>query len=278
MDTYELLDSGNGEKLERFGDFVLRRPEPSALWGKYLSDTEWNHADGVFVREGKNTEWKLSEKVPTEWEVRFQDLTFLIKPTSSKHTGLFPEQAENWKYIEKMCKDKKPRVLNLFAYTGAATLAAARAGAEVTHVDAAKPVVEWARKNAELNGLGNAPIRWLVDDCMDFVKKEIKRGNKYDGIIMDPPAFGHGPDDELWKIEEDFMKLLELCTQLLSEEPLFIQIAGYAAGYSPIAYEQCLRQALGNRAGNYESGELLIPAKSGSHVLPSGIFARWSRE
>lgn len=275
---YELIDSGEGEKLERYGDVVMCRPDPGALWRKYLPESEWKKAQAVYTRHGQKGEWKLSKEVPQEWEISFAELRFIIKPTSFKHTGLFPEQVENWQFTEDVIRRARGtvKVLNLFGYTGGATLAAARAGAEVCHVDGSKTAVAWARKNAELSNLTDAPIRWIVDDCIAFLKREIKRGQKYDAIIMDPPAFGHGPKDELWKIEEDFLKLFDLCKGVLSENPVFIVVNGYAAGYSPRAYEQSLRQMLSNKKGVYESGELVLTAQNKTHVLPCGIYARWS--
>lgn len=275
---YELIDSGEGEKLERYGEVLMRRPDPGALWKKYLPEGEWKKAQAVYTRHGQKGTWKLSKEVPQEWELSFAELRFIIKPTSFKHTGLFPEQVENWQFTEDVIRRARGpvKVLNLFGYTGGATLAAARAGAEVCHVDGSKTAVAWARKNAALSGLADAPIRWIVDDCIAFLKRETKRGQKYDAIIMDPPAFGHGPKDELWKIEEDFLKVLDLCKSVLSENPVFIVINGYAAGYSPRAYEQSLRQMLSNKKGVYESGELVLTAQNKTHTLPCGIYARWS--
>ena len=272
---YELIDSGEGEKLERYGNFVLRRPDPGALWKKYKSDLIWEKADGIFVREGEKGNWKFDKNVPKEWQIKYQNLNFIIRPTSFKHIGLFPEQVENLKFVEEQISNsnRKINVLNLFAYTGAATLACAKAGAEVCHVDASKSAVTWASENAKISGLGDKPIRYIVDDCIKFLKREIKRGIKYDAIIMDPPAFGHGPKDELWKIDEDFNSLLNLCKEALSENPLFVLMSGYASGYSPIAYEQCLSQIV--KEGDIKSGELGIESSDGGHILPCGIFARW---
>ena len=235
---YELLDSGREEKLERYGAFVLARPDPQALWEKKLPASAWESADARFVRKGREGEWTVKPAVPGEWEVVFGGLTMLIKPTSFKHTGLFPEQEPNWEWLrDAIIAARRPvSVLNLFGYTGGATLAAAQAGAHVVHVDASKTAVAWARENATRSGLSERPIRWIVEDVLVFARREIKRGNRYDLIVMDPPAFGHGPKDELWKIEEHLLELVSLCKKLLSENPLGIEMSGYAAGYSPLAF------------------------------------------
>jgi 23S rRNA (cytosine1962-C5)-methyltransferase len=218
--------------------------------------------------------------VKRNWTIEFGNLNFQIQPSSFKHTGLFPEQLPNWQWMERVIKhaNKKPTVLNLFAYTGGATLACAKAGAEVCHVDGSKTAVAWARTNAELSGLTDAPIRWIVDDVLLFLKREIKRGRKYDAIIMDPPSFGHGPKDELWKIEEHFLELMQLCKEILSDEPLFVLINGYTAGYSPIAYQNNLNDMMQGHNGTVEIGELVIEQSAGNRLLPCGIFARWERK
>ncbi len=272
---YELLDSGREEKLERYGSVVLSRPDPQALWEKGLGDGEWGIANGRFERKGKEGEWHAKD-LPKEWQIEFGGLQFLIKPTSFKHTGLFPEQLSNWEWVAQSGVEGK-KVLNLFGYTGGATLAAAKAGAEVTHVDASKTAVAWARENAAASGLGERPIRWIVEDVLVFVKREIKRGNKYDAIIMDPPAFGHGPKKELWKIEEDFLELMQLCEQLLSDKPLFVLINGYAAGYSALAFAYNLNRFVKKFGGAIEYGDLSIAESKNERVLPCGIFARWRR-
>jgi 23S rRNA (cytosine1962-C5)-methyltransferase len=280
---YELLDSGSGSKLERYGSFVLERPDPEALWKKNLSEETWNEAQLKFVRTGTRTKWITNGSVPGSWNISFGHFTFAIKPTSFKHTGLFPEQLSNWEWTEKIIKDNQSKydqpisVLNLFAYTGGATLASAHAGAEVCHVDGSKTAVAWARENAELSGLADKPIRWIIDDVTLFLKREIKRGRKYDAIIMDPPSFGHGPKDELWKIEVHFLELMDLCKQILSDDPLFILINGYTAGYSPIAYENNLKDIMKDKKGKTEIGELTIEESHTGRLLPAGIFARWSR-
>jgi 23S rRNA (cytosine1962-C5)-methyltransferase len=277
---YELLDSGREEKLERYGSVVLSRPDPQALWEKNLREKEWKKADGWYERKGNNGVWHTKANFQKEWTIEFGGLNFLIRPTSFKHTGLFPEQLSNWNWISEKLKPEtghlKPKVLNLFAYTGGATLAAAKAGAEVTHVDASKTVVAWARENAALSDVAEKPIRWVVEDVMLFVRRELKRGNKYDAIIMDPPAFGHGPKDELWKIEDDFLTLIKMCRELLSDTPLFFLISGYAAGYSSLAFAHNLEPLIEKFGGNIEGGELTIEESKTARLLPAGIFARWS--
>ncbi|MBU0545806.1 class I SAM-dependent methyltransferase [Patescibacteria group bacterium] len=274
--SYELLDSGEGEKLERYGDFTLSRPDPQALWRKKLSEKDWKKADAVFLRDGRATEWKFNKDIPKKWEIDFGELKFWIKPTAFKHTGLFPEQYGNWIWLQNVIKSAKREVnvLNLFGYTGGATLACAQAGAKVCHVDGSKSAIAWARENAELSGLEKKPIRWILDDAVKFVGREIKRGNKYDGIIMDPPAFGHGPGGEMWKIEENFLGLLDSCKKIMSDNPLFLLVNGYASGYSAIAYENALSGIIGEK-GEVEKGALTIKESDSDRLLPCGIFARW---
>lgn len=273
---YELLDTGREEKLERFGDVLLARPDPQALWEKRLGVGEWEKAQGRFERTGKEGVWH-ENNLPKEWHITFGGLTFLIKPTSFKHTGLFPEQLSNWEWSASQISNagREVSVINLFGYTGGATLAAAKAGAKVTHVDASKTAVTWARQNAELSGLTDAPIRWITEDALKFVKREIARGATYDAVVMDPPAFGHGPAGELWKIEEDFLELMKLLPQLLSEKPLFVLINGYAAGYSPLAFAYNLEHFEKQFGGSIEYGDLSIEEQGSGRVLPCGIFARW---
>lgn len=281
---YELLDSGEGEKLERYGDIIVARPDPQALWPKSLSRNEWNKVTAIFTRESKNAGWEFKKNIPERWQIEFGGLRFWIKPTSFKHTGLFPEQASNWEWIQEKLKTQNSKVktsvkvLNLFGYTGGATLAAAQAGAEVCHVDGSKSAVTWGRENVAISGLSDKPIRWIVDDAVTFVKREIKRGRTYEGIIMDPPAFGHGPAGEMWKIEESFLPFLELCEQLLSDQPLFFLINGYASGYSAIAYRNNLERLVAKFGGSVEMGELTIQESQSKRLLPAGIFARWSRD
>jgi len=281
---YELLDAGEGLKLERYGDYTMIRPDPEALWHKGQDKDIWNKADLEFVRKGNRTHWINNSNVPNNWNISFGNFTFQVSPSSFKHTGLFPEQLPNWKWMESIIEKNIPiykrpiTVLNLFAYTGGATLACARAGVEVCHVDGSKTAVAWARQNATLSNLADAPIRWIVDDVTLFLKREIKRGRKYDAIIMDPPSFGHGPKDELWKIEEHFLELMRLCKEILTDTPLFVLINGYTAGYSPIAYENNLKDMMLGHDGNIEIGELVIEQSDSDKLLPCGIFARWERK
>lgn len=295
---YELLDSGNGEKLERYGSYVLRRPDPEVLWNKSKNINLWDNADLKFIRNGNKTKWIVKEGTSKDWNILYGGLNFSIRPTSFKHTGLFPEQLANWEWMEKIIKNEimsgkrsylkeaqgptsksesNISVLNLFAYTGGATLACAKAGAEVCHVDGSKTSVSWARENAELSGLSEKPIRWIIDDVLMFLKREVKRGRKYDAILMDPPSFGHGPKDELWKIEESFLELINLCKEVLSDDPLFILINGYTAGYSPVAYQNILIDMMKEYKGSIEIGELVIKESDTDKLLPCGIFARWSK-
>ncbi len=299
-DQFELLDSGEGEKLERYGTVTLVRPDPQALWPKKLAAAEWQKADAVFERDGREAGWKFKKTLPARWAIQYGGLQFWIKPSAFKHTGIFPEQASNWEWMRKVIAQHLPRppqrgnnrspfegggggmlasvsVLNLFGYTGGASLACAQAGAEVCHVDGSKVAISWARDNAELSGLKDKPIRWILDDAVGFVKREIKRGRRYDAIIMDPPAFGHGAKGETWKIEEHFLPFLELCREILSDTPLFFLINGYASGYSAIAYRNNLEVLKEKYQGKIEMGELTIQESGGlGRLLPCGIFARWS--
>jgi 23S rRNA (cytosine1962-C5)-methyltransferase len=289
---YELLDSGLGEKLERIGKFVLSRPDPQALWAKRLPESEWKKADASFSRDeakgdaGSKSGWTMRNEIGDRWVIDFGEMKFQIKPTAFKHIGLFPEQLVNWKWLGEEVKSVGQKnlgsdfeVLNLFGYTGGATLACAKAGAKVVHVDGSKSAITWARENAELSGLKDKPVRWILEDARAFVTREIKRERKYDGIIMDPPAFGHGPDNELWKIEEHFLGLVQDCMKLLKDKPSFFLINGYSAGYSAVAYENILLPLVEKYGGSIEIGELVISEckRDGlqTRLLPCGIFARW---
>jgi len=281
---YELIDSGNGEKLERYGKYVLRRPDPQAIWIKDMSEGKWKNADAYFFRDEDKKGWKKNREMQNEWQISLGELKFNIKPTAFKHTGVFPEQEPNWNWIKDRIKNHESRitnqpirVLNLFGYTGGATLAALSAGAEVTHVDSSKSAVTWAKENAEISGLSKKPVRWLIDDVRKFVMREIKRGVKYDGIIMDPPSFGRGAKSEIWKIEDDLPKLLEECSKILSDEPAFFLINGYASGYSSIAYYNLIHPMFEKHGGQFEMGELSIEEWVSKRLLSCGIFARWSK-
>src|SRR3989338_2267641 len=278
---YELLDSGEGEKLERYGKFILSRPDPQALWKKRLPISEWQKADAVFAHSGAKGGWKKNSRLPEKWKIEFGGLSFFIKPTAFKHTGLFPEQEPNWRWIIDKIKsanlNRPVSVLNLFGYTGGATLAALSAGASVAHIDGSKSAIAWAKENAVLSGFAEKPVRWIFDDAREFVKREIRRGGCYDGIVMDPPAFGHGPKKELWKIEDDFLGFMKLCQEVLSDTPIFFLINGYSAGYSAIAYENNLSPLVKKFGGEIEKGELAIEESGTGRLLSAGIFARWSR-
>ncbi len=279
---YELLDSGNGMKLERWGSHILARPEPQALWPRFRDQKFWDRAQAVYTRSaaGKGS-WRFTQELPKDWKIACGDLTFLVRPTDFKHTGLFPEQAVNWEWMRKAIEREKvngksTRILNLFAYTGGATLTCLAAGAEVTHVDASEGIITWAKKNAELSGLEDKPVRWIVDDVMKFVAREERRGQKYDVIVMDPPSYGRGKKNELWKIEAMLWPLLEKCKALLSDTPLFFAINSYTAGMSPQVVENML-QALQLPEGSIAGGEVGLKPKGAGYALPAGVFARWNK-
>lgn len=271
---YELLDSGEGEKLERFGNILLSRPDPQALWHKNLEKSKWENADAIFSHDNK---WEIKKGSIEKWQINFANLKFNIKPTAFKHTGLFPEQSVNWQWMQEMIQSGSSdiTVLNLFGYTGGATLACAQAGANVVHVDSSKSAITWAKENAEISGLADKPIRWILDDARNFVEREIKRERKYDAIIMDPPAFGHGPEKELWKIEKHFLPLVDNCLELLKDKPLFFLINGYSAGYSAIAYRNILLKLKEKFGGHIEIGELAIEESGIGRLLPAGISGRF---
>ncbi len=273
---YELIDTGEGEKLERFGDVIIWRPDPQSLWNK-RQPSEWQKAEAKYAK-GDKSKWDIISNVPEKWQVNIGGIDFIIKPSAFKHVGVFPEQSANWAWIEDAIKNaRRPvSVLNLFGYTGGATLASAKAGAEVCHLDGSKVAISRAKENAAINGLENKPIRWILDDAISFIKREIKRGRKYDAVIADPPAFGHGPNGELWKIENDLPELVGLLKEILSDKPLFIILNGYASGYSPIAYANNIDYIVAGLSGNLEVGELAIRESGvGGRLLPCGIFARW---
>lgn len=277
---YELIDSGDGEKLERFGTYILARPEPKALWKK-TNISVWNSAHAVYKRNNHGGgQWIYKTKLPKTWDIRWNDITFILKPTGFKHVGIFPEQAQLWQWIqEKIKKAHRPiKVLNLFGYTGGSSLAALAAGAQVTHVDASKEVVTWAHDNVKASGLEGKPIRWIVDDVVKFVRREIKRGNCYDAIIMDPPKFGRGSDGQVWKIEEDLPVLVELLRNILSENPLFVIMNSYTIEYSSLTLCNLLDQTMCSFNGKTDNGELIITPKTPAYPLSTGIFARWSAE
>lgn len=275
---YEVLATSNGEKLERWGDFILVRPDPQVIWNTPHTHPAWKKKNGHYHRSNKGGgEWEFFS-LPDEWSIQYKDLTFHLKPFKFKHTGLFPEQAVNWDWFSSIIKEsERPlKILNLFAYTGGATLAAAKAGASVTHVDASKGMVQWAKENAIASGLEDAPIRWLVDDCVKFVEREIRRGNHYDGIIMDPPSYGRGPKGEIWKIEDSIFPFIELVSQLLNEDSKFLLINSYTTGLQPAVLSYMVNTSIVSKfGGSVESNEIGLPVSEDGLVLPCGASSRW---
>ena len=282
---YEVIDCSKGEKLERWGDYLLVRPDPQVIWDTPKKETGWRKMNGHYHRSSKGGgEWEFFQ-LPKEWTIQYslpinKKLTFHLKPFSFKHTGLFPEQAANWNWFSQLIADavskgRQVKVLNLFAYTGGATLAAAAAGASVTHVDTSKGMVTWAKENAISSGLKDAPIRWLVDDCVKFVEREIRRGNHYDAIIMDPPSYGRGPKGEIWKIEESVYPLIQLCSQILTDNPLFFLINSYTTGLQPAVLSYMISTVLGTANGTVTASEIGLPVSSNGLVLPCGASGRY---
>lgn len=283
---YEVIDCSCGEKLERWGEYTLVRPDPQVIWDTPKTLKGWNKMNGHYHRSSNGGgEWEFFN-LPEQWTINYKSLTFNLKPFSFKHTGLFPEQATNWDWFSKLitAESKKRsaenpvKVLNLFAYTGGATLAAAAAGAQVTHVDASKGMVNWAKENAGSSGLKDAPIRWLVDDCVKFVEREIRRGNVYDAIIMDPPSYGRGPKGEIWKIEDSIHSFVKLCSKILSDDPLFFLINSYTTGLAPSVLTYMIEIEIAKRySGHVEAQEIGLPVSSNGLVLPCGASGRWSK-
>jgi len=275
---YELIDCSGGEKLERWGKYLLIRPDPQAIWRTPRTDKRWQRPDARYARSSTGGgAWEF-KRVPERWTVGYKDLTFNVKPMNFKHTGLFPEQAANWDFcMDAIRKAGRPiSVLNLFAYTGGATVACAAAGASVCHVDAAKGMVAWAKENAQSSGVADKPIRWIVDDCGKFAQREIRRGRRYDGIIMDPPSYGRGPTGEVWKLEEDLWPFVELVSQLLSDEPLFFLINSYTTGLAPSVLTYILETLVTKRYGGHtEAQELGLPVTDSGLRLPCGATGRW---
>lgn len=281
---YEVLDTSKGEKLERWGNYILLRPDPQVIWDTERKHPLYKKLNGHYHRSSKGGgEWEFFD-LPAEWSISYGELSFNLKPFSFKHTGLFPEQAVNWDWFSSIIKKKKAenpdeeiKVLNLFAYTGGATCAAAKAGAFVTHVDASKGMVAWAKENAVSSGLADAPVRWLVDDCVKFVEREIRRGNKYDAIIMDPPSYGRGPKGETWKIEESVFPLINICADILKDKPLFFLINSYTTGLQPAVLSYMLNTVLVSRfGGKVESDEIGLKVSSNGLVLPCGASGRYT--
>ncbi len=278
---YELLDCGSGEKLERWGGQILVRPDPQAIWETPRENRGWRSAQGRYHRSSSGGGHWEKEKLPESWQVKYKDLTFQVKPMNFKHTGLFPEQAVNWDFArEKIERAGRPvRVLNLFAYTGGATVACAASGAQVCHCDAAKGMVSWAKENARVSGLEHAPIRWIVDDCAKFVEREIRRGRTYDAIIMDPPSYGRGPGGEVWKLEDNLFPFVRLCTQVLSEQPLFVIINSYTTGLAPSVLGYLLSLLVKEKFGGRVTwDELGLPVTETGLALPCGATGRWCSE
>lgn len=275
---YELIDASDGERLERWGKYILIRPDPQVIWHGAKASPLWKRADASYKRSSKGGGAWQESRVPESWTIGYRNLTFLIKPMGFKHTGIFPEQAANWDWFsEKIAgAGRKIRVLNLFAYTGGATVAAAAAGASVVHVDASRGMVAQAKENAALSGLGDAPIRYIVDDCKKFVEREIRRGNRYEAVIMDPPSYGRGPSGEVWKIEDSVDELIGLAAQLLSDKPLFFLVNSYTTGLSPMAMEYILGMKIVTRhGGSLAAGELGLPVTATGLQIPCGASARW---
>ena len=275
---YELLDASDGERLERWGKYILVRPDPQIIWKGEAKHKLWKNADGIYRRSSGGGGGWVKSRMPEQWTVSYGDLNFRIKPMGFKHTGLFPEQAANWDWFSGLIKnaDRPIKVLNLFAYTGGATMAAAKAGAQVVHVDASKGMVAMAKENATLCGLTDAPIRYIVDDCKKFVEREIRRGNKYDGIIMDPPSYGRGPNGEVWKLEDNVDELIELVSRVLSDEPLFFLINSYTTGLSPMTMSYIVDLKVASKyGGKTEAGELGLRVKESGLSLPCGASTRW---
>lgn len=286
---YELLDTGDGFRLERWGNVVLQRPDPQIIWPKSLPEGEWAKAWAIYntASDDVRGKWVIKKVMPNPWTIKFNQIEFLLKLSPFKHTGLFAEQAAQWEWMISRLKMKderlkqnnlnlKPKVLNLFAYTGGATMVLAKLGCQVTHVDASKPAITWANENHKLNNLPADSIRWILDDCVKFVKRELKRGAKYDGIIMDPPAFGHSPTGKTWKFNDDLPGLLNDCVQLLSPDAKFLIINGYATNSSALALNNILEDSTKNLKGKIEFGELCLKQKN-ARIISTGIFARWQK-
>ncbi len=287
---YEILDMANGEKLERWKDTVLVRPDPQIIWKEKQFPERWKTADARYDRSSTGGgHWEYKKKLPANWQIRYKNLTFNIKPMGFKHTGIFPEQAVNWDWmmdkISKIIKEEKRevKVLNLFAYTGGATVACLAAGASVCHVDSSKGMVAWAKENVTSSGLQDRQVRYIVDDVIKFVNREIRRGNKYDAIIMDPPSYGRGANGEVWKFEENIPELVSLCMQILSEKPVFFLINSYTTGISSTVLENILKMNMKskfgkkNLQGQFENGEVGLPMKDSEIILPCGIYAKWEK-
>lgn len=278
---YELIDTSQGERLERWGDIILIRPDPQIIWNTPKENPLWRNAHARYHRSSSGGgKWEQYRKIPDVWQISYRNIVFRIKPMGFKHTGVFPEQAANWDFVDGIIRksDKQLNVLNLFAYTGGATLACLNAGAKVCHVDASRGMVQWAKENAEVSGLSDRPVRWLVDDCIKFVQREKRRGNKYDGIIMDPPSYGRGPGGEVWKLEEQLYPLVELCSEILSNDARFFILNSYTTGLSPAVMEYLLGAVLTPKlGGSVAADEIGLKVTDTGLVLPCGSTALWIR-
>ena len=278
---YELIDCSEGERLERWGDIVLIRPDPQVIWKTKKTHPLWRKANARYHRSNSGGgQWETYTKIPAEWNIDYNNITFHIKTMGFKHTGLFPEQAVNWDYMTDIIKNagRPVKVLNLFAYTGGATIACLKAGASVTHVDASKGMVQWARENAALSNVSDKPVRWLVDDCIKFVQREIRRGNKYDIIIMDPPSYGRGPGGEIWKLEDEVYNFVSLCSEIVADDALAMFINSYTTGLAPSVMQYILGSIMVPKfGGNVSSDEIGIPVTSSKMVLPCGATAIWQK-
>ena len=275
MKSYELLDSGNGRKLERFGSFVLSRPCSQALWHPTLPKERWDGADGIFSREDKEG-WRSTQPLPDSWEIEIEGMKMRVQPTDFGHVGLFPEQRPFWKTIRQLVSQKPSRVLNLFAYSGGSTIAAAQGGASVCHLDASKGMVQWARENAALNDLSSAPIRWIVEDVTKFLKREERRDSLYDGIILDPPSFGRGAKGEVFKIEDEVISLLSSCRACLTKKPQFLLFSCHTPGFTPLTLHHLLEDALQDLPGTIDTGEMVLANDTNDvRAIPSGTYALW---
>lgn len=279
IQSYTLVDSGNGRKLECFGPYLLSRPCSQSVWMPNLPKEEWNKAHAIFSRDQEN-KWTYLRSVPEVWHIEVANIRFKISPTDFGHLGIFPEQKECWEWMQKILKSRSassqpPRVLNLFAYSGGATLAAAKAGATVCHLDASKGMVAWARENAILNHLEEAPIRWIVEDVKKFLAREVRRQSRYEGIILDPPSFGRGSRGEVFKIEEDIISILKDCHQLLSDHPLFLFFSCHTPGFSPLVMQHLLSQIMQDKPGTLEVGEMVLSGEADVFSVPSGTYAKW---
>ena len=278
---FEVLDTGSGEKLERWGKYLLARPDPQTIWPPALPERRWAEADAHYLRTGGGGHWEFRKTLPEEWIIGYGDLRFYVRPTGFKHTGLFPEQAVNWDWMrglitERVQTGSTPKILNLFGYTGGATVACAAGGAHVTHVDAAKGMVTWAKRNAELNALPQERFRFIVEDANAFVQREIRRGRTYDGILMDPPSYGRGPSGEVWKLENELFPLVESCAKLLSDQPLFFLINSYTTGFQPAVLVNVLKRTLDARfGGRIDAEEVCLPVTAGG-ILPCGASGRYT--